>query len=424
MLRWYLVAAGVAATMSVPGAQPPPAITQFDPACAPHAEASLDPATFVCPGPIPAIGVGGTLGQLELRPIGGGAFRLAASVTNANACAGGAGGWDLIEGTYTPGAVPGITNLAAGLNTAGDEFSFSISNDGCVAVYDDFGAGPMLSRRPPPCNGPWPAPAPIIGLPAGAGDSKVWNDPASPTGYAFAFIDPGGGISMGILDPVVPAVFAIAVAINPIPGAITMHSHHPVQHPTTWEHVGWIVSAAFAGGDSDSYWVGWRDDTNHPPLRIYDDAGWQSNPTTLGESGTTYWASTTVGPGPAALPLIACNGYDVPGGGGVISLRTFVPHGPDPWATVLVLGPSTPEFPVAGTIGNVQYPAGLPCPPAPLGRVAILPLTTVTALALPFSGGATVTAPVPCCLPPIDFQCAAANLVTGEIFIGNAAQIY
>ena len=75
--------------------------------------------------------------QLELRPLGAGFFRLAASLDNLVANLGGQGSSDVVEAIYDATTqMVTLGNTAAAFNTPQNQFSLSISEDGLVGACD------------------------------------------------------------------------------------------------------------------------------------------------------------------------------------------------------------------------------------------------------------------------------------------------
>ncbi len=365
-------------------------------------------------------------GQLELRSIGGTKFRLAATLNNATSGStggfiNGPGGFEAVEGEYdTATGVCGLTDFATPLCSTGDEFAFSISNNGLFGVTDYAGAigSPVYGNRAATGTN-WTLGGVVTGAGSGYLDSKLVD--LGGGGIKFAFADASSGVSVGDINTGTGAVTNIAQVIAAIPGTNFLHSHHAVMANDTL--AGWIFSAHIAGGDSDSYFLGDSDDLLNLPVQIYDEANWQANPTSLGDSGSTYWAWSAPAPNnykaPLDIELVALTGGRLTAGQ-TKNLSLFVPGDGNPWVGVLIIGVPTAPIPLGGTVGNA---IGNAPGPRPAGQVSVLPAIAVSAAGL---GRINFGIPVPAGwtgAAPLSIQGAAASTAGGPVVISNDALI-
>jgi len=383
---------------------------------------------------------GGDLQQIELRDIGGGLYRLAATVTMLNSSTGGAGSFDCVSGVFDPTAgTVTCGNLFAAMNTTGAEFAASITSDGLYCAVDDGSAmgAPALGFRTQTTQ-PFVKVGPITGgqVSAAYGDSKIFNDPNSSTGYSYAYAEAMSGAIRQADLIVVGANRGSLVTgtdrevIALVPGSQGNHSSEPgfastgpnVNGPVTH----WIHGTTWGAGHSDSYFVPDATSANNPSQRIFDDSTWQANGTLVGSSGTSYWAWSAAAPNNYKSPLdietVSQLGATFPmASASTINLRTMVPQGSDVYTTVVLLGTAAAPIAIPGTVGNALGS------PRPAGQVAIFPLAIATGIAAPGTGGTDLIvnlAPNQILAGiPVPIQGVAVNVSSGEIIIGNTATV-
>lgn len=393
------------------------------------------------------------LAQVELRSLGNGMWRVAATVKsvpavvmpNTSGTLTGAnyepveGLWDETK-SYVVAAVDANTNYLTTnlLATLQQSFSLSISKDGLRAVYDNGAAAgmPHWSSRPVAitaasggylANTTFAAPTPIAGTVAGFGDSRffymngqeslVWVDS---TGAIFGSAISNTGVLTGTTRQIIRS--------------ISMGSHSPdPMSDANGDVRAWCCSGINGSGDSDSYFTPGVDDSVDAPQMIYDDIFWQANSGQFGPSGTTIWAhdtgTTATYVDPIEISMVAVNGQTFQvSQASQLNLRVFVPKSPNPWLTALFIGLPGPATPIPGTLGNAL--ASTATGPRPPGQAGFLltGFVTLQKMAPANSGGATYTLPVPAnsVLPgtPLTVQPVAFDIMAGsQAFIGNTATV-
>ena len=412
--------------------QIPPAITLFG------------SATTTAPLPFPPLGPAGlgltgagtsTVAQIELRRIGSGTtFRLAMAAGGVPASFGGVAGLDVIEGTFDVATnTATLTSLAVGFNSAGDERTFSISEDGLVAVSS--GAAQSWSSRAS-TGSVFPAAQAIAGISTAlAADLKLFTQG---TQLKLAWVDNtgqgkfAGNVWVGDFNNGVVSNAAIAIPLNTVP-RLGVHSPHPVTQEIpagsgTWVLLGWHLSGQWNALDCDSFWLPGADPTLalvEPPQGqlIWNEGGDQHHGTTFGASGSSVviWNQSN---DPISLPMVAMNGATFSSAaGGTAHLRVMVPANNDLWITAIFMGlANNPPIPLAFAIGNPLGQTGVPP-----GLLGVTPIITLQAAVPPFAGGTTFSIPLAAgSVPagaPVPLQAVAINFTNGNVYLGNTAAL-
>lgn len=414
-----------------------PAVTKFS--AATSTTAVFSPPTFAPLGPV-AMGfalstASTTLNQIELRRISGNAYRVAVASTGVPASRGGVGGRDVCEGVFdAAGNLVAMSSLAAAFNTAGNEDTFSISEDGRVAVSS--GVATTWSSRSG-IGVVWPTPQPVTGIAGTVRDAKLytsgtqrklaWRDAAGPGGF-------GGNVWSGDFNNGV--VSNAAILMDRTLGRLGLNSPHPITEEIpsgsgSYVVHGWIVGRTWNAQDSDSFFVPGANPsvtTTSPPrpLAVWDDTRRQHNGTTLGASGTNFWVWDQA-LDPVCITTVALTGSNFSAAaGGPVHLRAMVPwSNTDTWLAAVFLGAAISPLPLPGTIGN---PLGQTGPTVPLGMLGVSPIVTLQApVSVANPGGVTFSFAVGAgSLPanvPIPMQVVGVNLTAGKIYVGNTAAI-
>lgn len=273
--------------------------------------------------------------------------------------------YQMWSGTYVPGRTPNEivanTDVQALNITTTDMFAINVSHDLLVCVFDaGASAQPIVATRATP-TGPFTNPVAIgAPVPAGYRDSQLF-DKIAPNQYEYGYvvgrqlfkvvIDVTTGATVGTPITVVDANFA-----NP---AQDVHSHWAMRQwtgsPLDW---GTCRALIHAKNDSsaDSYFRSSLIDNAVVPLpffRIYDDANWKANPSSIG--GSTYWAnaiSTYVDP--LQEDIVAMSSATVPATGGIVTLVGFAPRKSTPQIGIVMVGAlATAGLPLPGITGNL-----------------------------------------------------------------------
>lgn len=310
-------------------------------------------------------GLGNTIsevGQLEMRKVTGLGLKPEEYVLTMTVKGSNFAGWDFVTGIINITTKTFTKNTWVDkINSAGDEFAGSISDDGLLFVGDTPN-GPVYSTRTS-LTADFTTSAPISGVPATYVDSKYVS------GDRFAYIN-GSDIWIGNLNRTTGAVTGNArVSQNPSYSA-GMHSHEPM-YDENGKLKSWIQSTRPSGQQSNpSFQRAENDRAGDPVVDYHSDTTWDANPTTLNSSGTAYWASAASGYGdPLEIKMFALSTSFVPASGGTIDNTIYVPfHPTNPYqATMLVGSLGTGGIAIPGVNGLL----GL----NPIGLVVLPPVT-------------------------------------------------
>lgn len=414
----------------------PPAVTVFSATSTATGAGLFEPLTFP-PLNAGALGAGGQVGQLEARRLlpNTNFYRIAATVSGLSAALGGKGNFDVVEGVYDAGLqILTAGNRAAAFNTAQAEFALSIEERGLVGACDGP-TGPVFSVRGA-VNQVFPAVQFITGVPTGYIDSKLFREGNR---LKYAWVAAGGDIWVGDFQ----ANGSVTNQVQRIPVSVVqaatssytgMHSHHPITEEIpagsgNYKVHGWLISGQQAAGDSDSFFLPTGDPTlpfSLPPRahRLWDEPTWQNNPTTLGITGSSYWAFGE--PAPRGIPMVAMTGDNFETSvASQVSLRLMSPHTiTDQWRLSAWFGVPIGPVAIPFAIGNPLGQPSTSVPPGLLGNTGIVQITVPVAPGVN-SGGFTLTFNVAAnSVPPnvpINMQIIGINFTTGKIYTGNTA---
>lgn len=319
----------------------------------PQAFAPLSPA---------ALGNGITaIAQLELHPIPGlpGVFVLAATVRRA----GGPGGWDLVLGRWYQNLSPPrfvLTDHVDALDTAGDEFALSLSDDLRVAVFDSP-TGPRYAVRATP-SARFMTSDPL-GL-AGYVDPKL----CTISGRTSLAYIAGADLQVAEFDRSAfgtarsPLSLARRLVTAPA-GALGLHSPEPLRDASS-EARAFLVSIKRSAGVSDSAFVAALDDSEAPRV-LHAARTWLNNPAGLG--GTTYWAKSPYAD-PLRIESFGVASVVAPANGGTLRLSAFAPQRPG----TVIFAVGVPTLPICARVPGIAGVFGLdPSSFALLGPVAV-----------------------------------------------------
>lgn len=446
--RFALVGTPLLLTATIAAQIPsiPPAVPKFSATTTATGMGLFEPLTF-SPLNATAMGATGSVGQIELRQLVSGNrdfYRVAATVSGLSAAKGGAGANDCVEGTYD--AVNKILTAgarAAAFNSSDTEFAFSISENGLLGVSDDA-TGPQWSLRGSPGVN-FPATQLITGVNAGNyPDSKIYMEGNQ---YKYAWVAATGDIWAGDFQANGSVtnqalMIPVTVAQSATSSYTGLHSPHPITEEIpvgSGNYVlhGWIVSGqdTSATNDSDSFFIPIADPSASfatPVIAqtLWNDTQWQNNGTTMGPSGTSFWAYGE--PAPRCIPMVAMTGSSfIASQADTAHIHVMTEYNKTPgplgdiWQmTVLFGAPIVTPIPLSFTIGN---PLGKPSSSVPPG---LLGNTGLIALNLPISGSinpgwATASFNIAANSVPanisIPMQVIGLNATTLKLYTGNTA---
>ena len=376
----------------------------------------VNPLPGLSQGALPATGIL----QLHLVHLPGAPaniFYCAATVTGLSPTYGGAGGYDLLCGSYdvlTDTFTP--TGEAAALNTPSRDAGLMMHHSGRFAVFVDPAQNVWLAARPA-AGQPWQVRGQIYLCPCAMGLS--W-DPALADyrGQMHLLYVHGADIVMAPLDPINATVTGPpTVIVSPPGGTISASAPIPVTD-SNGELVGVSHSARTTQGDSDHY-LSLDLEPGTPPVLLNDATshtwpGGNAGGRFFGVESTT---STPLGTHTFVIDTFWCTGGRAPVGG-VMSVRLMVPptSGTQVYQSVVV---ASPAF----------LPVGTPLPPllGVLGISASGAWASNPVLHNNSNGEAQVQVPVPNSAGlsgvRLPIQSATLELTTGVVYLGNTATL-
>lgn len=373
-----------------------------------------------------------SIDQIELRSLGGGAYRCTATAEMV-----GQNDSKIITGTLilsgTPTWIP--SNDVEALNVAGtatDEFQGSISLDGLTYVWDNYQGATYpsatgttfichrLSTAVPFAVADVRA---IAGVPGGGVDPHIGGELASGD-IVLYFLDVNGDISKMNVNPLTGATSAQTLAVagggnaaGQTPGTVNFSHSSFVQRDSAGNARG-LTWSEFIGSGSDGLWTEGVNNDGTPLCIAKRDLGgaayWFANPAVVG--GTIAWATATGGYGDPSKfgGNMVCN-TDLRPGNAIIPV--YAPIEPNPVApgvsrfiSVVAIGSSAPPYQVPPVQGD------------------ILLFPTVGVLDIKFHANDTGYAQytfgaVPVLNVAFDMQIITLDTSTSSIYAGNVARL-
>lgn len=305
---------------------------------------------------------------------------------------------------------------------AQDYFAANVSSDLKVMVLDTGGASPPGVYVRDAATGPFRpfgaigAPVPPTYVDSTPGDTLVsWN--GSIGIYEYLFID-GLDIKKTTLSLSATGTVTIGSSATIVASGVQKHSPSPLRqwsgNPTD-RGTGRALVYSQNDSSADSYFRSSVVEDAAVALdgrRVFDDANWKANPGHIG--GSLYWAYATTSYGiPLQQDIVAMSSVTVPATGGEVTICAWAPPSAQPQIGFVMLGylqsPGLDLTPIVtrGLLG--LQPASLAVLPAQIFD------PTLGEMSYSFVAG-----PLPCG-GRIDMQVGCANLVTGELFLGNNA---